>query len=121
MADKDKFADEVMSDDELDNVAGGACGETGQDSRFLNVLLRGNPAQCDRYGAWRISVESHEDEIKKAWAAVGVDAEIDGGNYFILGKSNSYSINGKKVTRDEAYQHAMNVVGKQMSKSDWNW
>lgn len=121
MAEEKKYANEIMSDDELDNVAGGACWETGQDSRFLNVLLRGNPAQCDRYGAWRISVESHEDEIKKAWAAVGVDAEIDGGNYFISGKSNSYSINGKKVTRDEAYQHAMRVTGHYMTKSEWNW
>ena len=32
MADKDKFADEVMSDEELDNVAGGTIAETAADS-----------------------------------------------------------------------------------------
>ena len=45
MADKDKFADEVMSDDELDNVAGGEAIEMVYDSRFLNSLN----GSCDRY------------------------------------------------------------------------
>lgn len=41
MADKDKFADEMLTDDELDQVAGGTPGELADDSRFLNVLLNG--------------------------------------------------------------------------------
>ena len=35
MADKDKYADEMMSDDELDGVAGGNVGQTVVDSDFL--------------------------------------------------------------------------------------
>lgn len=35
MADKDKFADEVMIDDELDNVTGGTIAETAADSFAL--------------------------------------------------------------------------------------
>ena len=37
MAEKDKFADEVLSDDELDNVVGGNYDETSDDSKFLNI------------------------------------------------------------------------------------
>lgn len=39
MADKDKFADEVMNEDELDNVAGGTIAETAADS--LDLYRRG--------------------------------------------------------------------------------
>ena len=41
MADKDKFADEMLTDEELDGVAGGTPGELADDSKFLNVLLQG--------------------------------------------------------------------------------
>ena len=38
MSKEDKYADEIMSDDELDNVAGGSGGGTKADSRFLRAV-----------------------------------------------------------------------------------
>ena len=38
MATEDKFEDEIISDEELDNVAGGEAIEMVYDSRFLNSL-----------------------------------------------------------------------------------
>ena len=37
MADEKILKDEVMSDEELDNVAGGSPGQTADDSRFLKI------------------------------------------------------------------------------------
>ena len=115
MADKDKYADEIMSDEELDNVAGGDCYETADDSRFLNSLN----GSTDRYGGLRISWTSGtaiEEEIQRGWKTVGIDFEWHSGKY-----GNVYRLNGKKITQEEARQHAMNVVGKQMTEADWKW
>ena len=114
MADKDKFADEVMSDEELDGVAGGSCYDTADDSRFLNSLN----GLTDRYGATRLAFEDHDDEIKKAWETVGIKADIYSG----IGKiDNKYYLNGQQITQEQARQHAMNVTGHHMTESDWKW
>ena len=40
-----------LTNDELEQVSGGCDYETSDDSRFLNVLLRGTDYhRCDRYG-----------------------------------------------------------------------
>ena len=117
MADEKILQDELMSDEELDQVAGGTNGETASDSRFLNSLN----GSCDRYGTWRIQHEDHDNEIRDAWKRVGVDVKIRTGNLFTGGSDNVYSINGKEVSRTEAIQHAMNVTGKQMAWNSWEW
>lgn len=50
MAEEYQLANEAMSDDELDNVAGGTCNELADDSRFLNSLN----GSTDRYGATKV-------------------------------------------------------------------
>lgn len=116
MADKDKIADEIMSDEELDNVAGGTCYEMADDSRFLNSLN----GSCDRYGATKcffIGGSGRDEEIKKAWATVGISVELH--NY--LDVDNRYYLNGEKITQEQARQHAMKVTGHYMTESDWKW
>ena len=118
MATEDKFADEMMSDDELDNVAGGEAMQMVYDSRFLNSLN----GSCDRYGDFKISFSAgaYNDEIEKAWATVGIKAEVSSG-LGGFGKSNKYYLNGQQITQEQARQHAMNVTGHHMQESDWNW
>ena len=116
MADKDKFADEILSAEELDNVAGGTCHEAADDSRFLNILNN----STDRYGATRIYFtpgSSIEEEIENGWAKVGIQAKIAGGDNL----SNAYYLNGQEITQEQARQHAMKVTGHHMTESDWNW
>ena len=117
MADKDKYADEIMSDDELDKVAGGTIREDADDSRFLNVLLNGHPEyhQCDRYGEWRMfwSRQARKD-LKKAWYSLGIEIEH---NF----SENTYMLNGKKISRAEAWAHAESLVGKHLTEAQWNW
>ncbi len=111
------FADKQVSAEQLENVAGGFHNETADDSRFLNVLLRGRPGQCDRYGEARCYCSPEIcEEISAAWASVGVTVITHQTSY-----NNEYSINGKEVTRDQAWAHAQQVVGKTLKKSDWYW
>ena len=108
---------EMMNYEQLDQVAGGYCEETADDSRFLNSLGR----FTNRYGVFRIVFENHDAEICHGWKMVGVDAEIHSGNFFDDGEWNVYKINGKIVSEKDARNHAMEVTGHHMEWEDWNW
>ena len=116
------FASKALDVEQMDDVAGGTRHQTADDSRFLNVLLQGHPAQCDRHGEAKMNYDvagntSRNKEIRAAWKACGVDlAYIGSGN-----NHNIYIVNGKEVTQSQAMKHAMNVMGKQLQKSDWYW
>ena len=99
---------EIISDEELDKVSGGGCRQSSDDSRFLNVLMRGHPAQPERFGATKIlfDVKAYGDpgfrrSIAAAWATLGVTADL---NNTIV--DNVYKIDGKKVSQQEAWAHA---------------
>ena len=116
------FANKALDVEEMDNVAGGSYHELADDSRFLNVLLRGHPAQPDRHGERKLELDyanngSRYAELRSAWEACGVHLhKIDetGGNRYVLHS-------GREVTREQAMNHAMNVMGRQLKKSDWYW
>ena len=107
---------EKLDDEQLEQVAGGTWVQTADDSRFLNVLN----GSTDRYGATRISLTSGtkiEEEVQRAWAALGIEFTWHGGAY----KLNEYRLNGNKINQNEAYEHAMKVVGKHLELKDWYW
>ena len=107
--------------EEMELVAGGEVSETSYDSKFLNVLLRGRPGQCDRYGAWKAGSKEHEAEIARAWASVGIRAEFRGVGGKYGPNPNRYYLDGKEISRDAAWAHAEQVVGKHLQKKDWDW
>ncbi|MBR3623034.1 MAG: hypothetical protein IKN43_06775 [Selenomonadaceae bacterium] len=107
-----------LSDEELEQVAGGNAEQTSNDSRFLNSLN----GSTDRYGPERIawSFGIHNAEIEKGWATVGIKATV----YFAcggFGKSNRYYLNGREISQEEARQHAMEVTQHYMTEKDWKW
>ena len=107
-----------LTDAELEQVAGGDM--LANDSRFLNVLLRGRTGQCGRYGGFMVG--QHYDEIVRAWASVRVEFYIDEGPVpFGDGEFYHYKINGKEVSQYEAWLHAEQVVGKHLQRADWDW
>ena len=116
MAEKDKYADEIMSDEELDQVAGGTCAETANDSRFLNVLLQGTKYhQCDRYGSFKIYFDTDaRNDVINAWKSLGIDLQHSA-------SSNEYYLNGEKISRTDAWAHAESLVGKHLTEAQWNW
>jgi len=117
------FADKTLDVEQMEDVAGGSYDESADDSCFLNVLLQGHPAQPDRHGSAKLAIAYKSEnapryaEIQKAWAVCGVDVKIAEDDYI----GNYYSINGTKVTRQMAMNHAMKVMGRKMKKSDWYW
>ena len=118
------FANKALDVEEMDDVAGGTTQELADDSRFLNVLLRGHPAQPDRYGEEKINYDvannsSRIAEVKAAWAACGVTLKEASAGAF--GKKNVYYYNGEEVTRAYAMQRAMYNIGNHLDKSDWYW
>ena len=62
-------------------------------------------------------ISEGEDEVENAWAKLGVTVELNDN----LGIPNKYFLKGNQITQEQARQHAMNVVGKQMTEKDWNW
>ncbi|MBE6105351.1 hypothetical protein [Anaerovibrio lipolyticus] len=112
-----KFKDEnKLTDGELEQVAGGNS-NLSDDSRFLNVLLRGREGHCGRYGDWKSG--DHYDEIVKAWKSVGVDFED--GVILDCAEIITYRINGQEVSQLQAWLHAEQVVGKHLKRADWDW
>ena len=121
---RQKFADKALDVEQLEEVAGGivytgSAEKLADDSRFLNVLLRGHPDQCDRYGETRAGSLYEKDdisrEVSKAWAAVGItcDADTCGNTWYYNDRIG--------VSQEQARQLAMQRMGKQLKKSDWYW
>ena len=113
------FADKTLDAEQLENVAGGGPHQTADDSRFLNVLLRGHPDQPNRYGETRSGSVYEGDgicrEVEKAWAAVGITCKA-----YTSGR-NQYYDNRWGISQEEAMKLAMQRMGKQLKHSDWYW
>ena len=108
MAKEDKFADEVLSEDELEQVAGGEYAQTAQDSKFLSIY-----GLCPGFDPMDIELTSgtaKEEQVKAAWAKVGVTLDYHGGAY-----DNRYFMNGKEISREAAYQHVIDTLGDPIS------
>jgi len=95
---------EKMSDEELDQVAGGYIGETASDSKFLYEYGLVDDWHGDLYVAFHW--EKTSSEVDSGWSKSGITCVTKpfGGN--------DYWLNGKKITRDEAYD----IVKKNFSK-----
>ena len=104
---------EKMSDDELEQVAGGFLCETSDDSKFLNTLLQGHPAQPDRYGRFKSFFK--DTKITAAWLAVGIDFSSSSTGF------NDYKLKGRPISQTKAREHAMEVMNKHLERSDWDW
>ena len=105
---------EKMNDEELEKVAGGFwdSGQLADDSRFLNVLLRGRNNQPERHNWYMVSAV----EMKKVWKTLGI--ELKDGSLF---GDHTYHLNGKKISQAEAWEHAEKIIGKHLERSDWDW
>ena len=92
MADKDKFADEIMSDDELDNVAGGNRLETFGDGDELY-----------KRGLLSASDAVHSSPVRDKLHSMGYDGYKDNGGLF---NANIYTDkSGNTITREEFWKN----------------
>ncbi len=88
---------EMLSDEELEQVAGGSIGQTSKDSRILYDYGLMN----DHYGSipmlfcWK----SKSAEVDAGWAKAGITCVTKP-----FGR-NQYFIKGKEITRRDAFYH----------------
>lgn len=115
--------DNTLSIDEMEAIAGGTTKQCADDSRFLNVLLRGHPAQPERFGEYKLDHAGNEayreklKSIEKGWQACGIELRFLGRGQYV----NQYYYEGKLVTQGEARSIAMENMGIHLQESDWKW
>jgi len=97
---------EEMSDEELEQVAGGTFKETAGDTRFLNDLA----GLCDRFGATKAFFYPGivEDEASKGWSKIGITVHTG------FSGSNAYYLNGEQISRQQAFEYALKKFGRKL-------
>ena len=99
--------DEILKDEELDNVAGGTYLESSSDAiKFKeNGVDIGIPIIGDT-----IAIMGHDEFVKlrEAFNKYGVTIKDNGG----LLKANEYYIDGKLVSREDAWKHIESQLSK---------
>ena len=106
MAVEDKFADEVMSDEELDNVAGGTFEELKADAIALQSKLPVGIKLSYPSGIGNMRIYDR-DAVIEVFRKYGVTANID------FDKPNEYFLKGNKVSRNEALAHTMAAIDRE--------
>lgn len=106
-------SDNMLTLEEMEDVSGGSYHQLSCDGFFLRWLLVGRPGQPQNAPEfWELN-EKDAENIVQAWKTVGV--ECKGEPYL----DNKYYIKGREVSMEDAYNHAMNLVGKWGVFADW--
>ena len=105
MAKEDKIADEVLSEEELDQVAGGTVGEYDE-LRDLFGTVKRRVGSAGRHGRHAHTIEDRlNDEEIKSWlrSNLNIDAQINYKRWFPWqdGDPNTYSRNGVSLTHEQ--------------------
>lgn len=94
---------ELLSDEELDQVAGGNYDECVADMNFLR--------QCE------VDVGDYDPDydllflrVEEAWAKVGIKCSAWDMDYNVSVYKNKYYLDGKEISREEAIEHAKKVT-----------
>ncbi len=96
MTKKEFFENNVLSDEQLDDVAGGTYLESADDAeRFKKIGVK-------VYDSKFLSVPVVQfDKLRSAFEQFGVRIKDNGG----IVNANQYFIGDKEVTRDQAWEH----------------
>ena len=105
---------EQLSDDELEQVAGGTWNDTADDAKFFHALNGSTPFLRGIEVAFS-STEPLLKTLTQEWEKVGVRFEPHNGAIY----ENKYFIGNKEVTQGEARRHAMEVTGIILDGPDW--
>ena len=110
---KEILKDEILKDSELDQVAGGTFAESYGDAQQFEKL----GVKIFKNDLVGVPLLDHEGfvNLRKAFEKYGVTIQDDGsifGDLVGTSKANQYFINGKKVSRDEAWKHINAQFGK---------
>jgi hypothetical protein len=110
MTKEDKFAEEMLTDEELDGVAGGSVASTAYDSEFLyeHGLVDHWHSTLSTFFMWG----SYSAAVDAGWAKAGITCVTKPWG------DNLYLKDGKEISRDEAYNYVRNSFPKVKSASN---
>ncbi len=97
---------EQLSDDELEQVAGGSIPQTAEDSKFL--YEHGLVDEKHGVVAMTFKWKTFSKEVDDGWAKAGITCVTKPSPF----SDNLYFLNGKPISRTEAY----NIVEKKYTK-----
>ena len=103
---KEILKDEILSDEQLDNVAGGTFAESYGDAKSFEKL----GVKIFKNELVGIPLLDHVGfvNLRNAFEKYGVTIKDDGsigGDIMGTSKANEYFIGGKQVSREEAWKH----------------
>ncbi|MBR3747306.1 MAG: hypothetical protein IKN27_10155 [Selenomonadaceae bacterium] len=108
---------EAMSDDELDQVAGGTYNNTAADSRILNQLGFGISGRSALECFWIPTFQKTAKDVANVFDKFGIRVEQSWGavqnRYYIAGTG------GQEISREKAFQIVADAVGKPLPKLDY--
>ena len=112
MKDEKILQDEILSDEQLENVVGGGANQTQGDSDFLNKLGYNHKSR----NSW--GYIDHMS-VTRAWGVAGIACKA----YYIGDDfDNEYYLEGKKISRKDAFKHAMQKRGWSQAAIDcFDW
>ena len=106
---KEILKDEILTEEELDNVAGGSRGELSCDTKLLNALgvmdYFHEPGYCEKH------MTEVQGDVNDALQGVDALKGFSVTSVDVKG-ANTYSINGKEVSRVKFYRSICNALGK---------
>lgn len=114
MKDEKNLQDELMTDEELEQVAGGSYKQTAQDS----VILHSLGFLDEEYTAEDIMFcqdWSKEVKVYDAFKKLGIGYSVS------FSADNVYSFNGQKISRRKAYEIAWEKAGRNLNDLPPSW
>jgi len=98
--------DEIMSDEQLDKVAGGNRYQCMGDIHFLNEVGGLN------LNDWQNQMGDYmERQVRDGWAQFGIECDPDSTCNTNSFYDNDYYLNGKQISRQEAFAHVAKLKG----------
>ena len=108
---------EQLTDEELENVAGGTYNNTAADSRALNELGLGISGRSALECFWIPTFNKASTEVANIFDKFGIRVEQSWGavqnRYYIAGTG------GQEISRKEAFQIVADALGKPLPKLDY--
>ena len=117
IAEEKKFADEMLTDEQLNGVAGGTYGEYKELRELLPMVEYYSRILPGTHKKFKNSRYLTPNEVE-LWLKneLGIDANIDVGSKWNLfdsaGEKNTYSRNGSSLTHSEVIAEVKNYLGK---------
>ena len=100
---------EMLTDEELDNVAGGTYNNTAADTRVLNKMGFDIGSRSAGECFWIPTNNAAQSDVARIFNKFGISVDQSWG-----ATENKYYHNGEQITRQQAFQIVADAVGQKL-------